>query len=426
MTLARRPSHENAVGLSAPFARLLLLVARRDYLRTVRRRGFLAGTLLLPTSILVLFAVSAVVGFQAPTGAEGPVLVVNESPVPLSADARIAPDVVIVGRDEANARLAEGSTSEYFLVPGTWPAQPDVLLVVPATADAGGPIEALTRQETARAQVERLLRSSQLRAAGLPDSAVAQVLAPITVVSVSPSGQPVSEASTAAGFVVPYVFTLIFVLSIFITSGYLLQSVTEEKENRVVEIVLSSVPALPLMAGKVLGLGAAGLTQVAIWLVTAIVVMPVANQQFSLDVSLSAVTLSFAIVFFCLGYLSYGAIFAAIGALAPGGREAQQYSSFFGFFAVIPLVLTPVFLTDPGSPIVWALALLPLTAPAAALELLAVAGSPPLLIGASLLSQLAFMTVAIVAAGRIFRATLLLYGTQPSVRRIVQALTARA
>ena len=64
--------------------------------------------------------------------------------------------------------------------------------------------------------------------------------------------------------VVPVCFALIFVLGIFITSGYLLQSVNEEKENRVVEIVLSSVPPLPLMAGKVLSLGAAGLTQVRI------------------------------------------------------------------------------------------------------------------------------------------------------------------
>ena len=85
-------------------------------------------------------------------------------------------------------------------------------------------------------------------------------------------------------YLVPYAFTLIFMLSIFITSGYLLQSVTEEKENRVVEILLSSIPALPLMAGKVLGLGAAGLTQVAIWVATALIALPLINNQFSLNV----------------------------------------------------------------------------------------------------------------------------------------------
>ena len=61
-----------------------------------------------------------------------------------------------------------------------------------------------------------------------------------------------------------------------------------------------------------------------------------------------------AVIFFALGYMSYGAIFAAVGALAPGAREAQQYAGFFGFIAVIPIVLLPVFLTDPSAPIVLA------------------------------------------------------------------------
>jgi ABC-2 type transport system permease protein len=411
--------------VNLPFVRLVVLVARRDYLRTVRRRGFLAGTLLLPASMVVLFTISSFVGFQSPGGVEGPLLVVNESAVPLQPDPAITPNVVMVSREDANAGLADESVSEYFLVPESWPEQPNIHLVVPPTTGSGS-LDALTRQQGARAQVEGLLRVSLLRAAGLPDDSLTQALAPINLTSVTPAGEPVSEASVAAGFIVPYVFTLIFVLSIFITSGYLLQSVTEEKENRVVEIVLSSIPALPLMAGKVLGLGAAGLTQVAIWTATAIVAIPLVNQQFSVDISVSPVTLALAVLFFCLGYLSYGAIFAAVGSLAPGAREAQQYSSFFGFFAVIPLVATPLFLNDPASPIVAALALLPLTAPAAALELLAIPGSSPLLIGASLVSQLVFMAIAIIAAGRIFRATLLLYGAQPGVRRIVGALTGRA
>jgi ABC-2 type transport system permease protein len=229
-----------------------------------------------------------------------------------------------------------------------------------------------------------------------------------------------------AGFALPYVFTLIFVLSIFITSGYLLQSVTEEKENRVVEIVLSSIPALPLMAGKVLGLGAAGLTQVAIWLLTALIAIPLINAQFSLDLSLSLVQLVLAVVFFCLGYLGYGAIFAAVGAVAPGAREGQQYSSFFGFFAVVPVIATPVFVSDPNSLICWVLALFPLTAPAASLELLSLADTPWLMIGASFIAQLVFVVLAVVLAGRIFRATLLLYGVRPSLGRIVSALTGRA
>ena len=408
------------------FLRLVALIARRDYLRTVRRRGFVVGTLLLPLSLILIFTISSALSLQGVSGGQsGPLAVVNESSVTLHADPVRTPHVVLMPRSQAEELLAGGSASEYYVVPQEWPADPSVQVVV-AAEGGGGPLDALTRQQSGQAEVELLLRTSLLREAGVPDETLAQLLTPIPFATVDPDGQPVTDAAVAAGFFLPYIFTLIFVLSIFITSGYLLQSVTEEKENRVVEIVLSSIPALPLMAGKVLGLGAAGLTQVAVWLAAALLAMPLLNQQFAVDLSISPATVALAVVCFCLGYLTYGAIFAAIGALAPGAREAQQYSSFFGFFAVIPLIATPIFLNDPNSPIVWALALFPLTGPAAVLELLAVPDAPAELIVLSLLAQVFYVVIAIFLAGRIFRATLLFYGTRPSLKSIAGAMFARS
>jgi ABC-2 type transport system permease protein len=408
------------------FVRLVLLVAQRDYLRTVRRRGFIAGTLLLPAAMATMFSISAVLSTSGAGQELADVLLVNQSSVAVTADERVAPHVVVTSLDDAQAALATGSVGDYYLVPASWPAAPEVTRVVGEVGGPGQPLDSLRLEATAQAEVEVLLRVSVLRAAGLPDSALGQLLAPITFDAVGVDGEPVGDASYIAGFALPYIFTLIFVLSIFITSGYLLQSVTEEKENRVVEIVLSSIPALPLMAGKILGLGAAGLTQVAIWLTTAFVAIPLINSQFSLDLSLVWYQMVLAIVFFCLGYLGYGAIFAAVGAVAPGSREGQQYSSFFGFFAVVPVIATPVFVNDPGSPIVWLLALFPLTAPAASLELLALPSIPWPTLASSFVAQIVFVVVATVLAGRIFRATLLLYGVRPSLGRIVSALTGRA
>ncbi|MEO6349264.1 MAG: ABC transporter permease [Candidatus Limnocylindrales bacterium] len=406
--------------------RLVALVARRDYLRTVRRRGFVAGTLLLPLAMVALLGISTLAstgGFGS--GQTGPIVVINESQIPLIPDQALTPDIRILPRTTAEQQMAAGALPTYFLVPSSWPAHPRIRSVQ-RSRGAGNPIEALARSGAQQAQVDLLLRISITRGAGIPDEVLAQLLTPVTIEAIDDSGAPVSEASVTASFLVPYAFTLIFILSLFITSGYLLQSVTEEKENRVVEILLSSVPALPLMAGKIIGLGAAGLTQIAIWVGTALVALPFANQQFSINVGLSPITLVLAVFVFALGYLGYGAIFAAVGALAPGSREGQQYGSFFGFIAVIPLILMSVFLSDPGSPIVIALCLLPLTAPAALLQLLAVSSTTPwLLVGASLVAQTLFVIVAVVASSRIFRATLLLYGVRPSVRRIADAIFAR-
>jgi ABC-2 type transport system permease protein len=221
------------------------------------------------------------------------------------------------------------------------------------------------------------------------------------------------------------VFVAIFMISIFITSGYLLQSVTEEKENRVVEIVLSSVPSMPLMAGKILGLGGAGLTQVAIWVITAIVALPLLSSQVPDlgPIELDPTILALALLYFVTGYLAYGAIFAAIGAISPGNREAQQYSGFLGFFAAIPFILFSVFLTDLTSPIVLALALFPLTTPTAMLLVLGLSESTPwALVGASLVTLSLFAVLATWASARIFRATVLLYGVRPSVGQLIAAI----
>ncbi len=412
------------------FLRLVTIVARRDYLRSVRRRGFLFGTLLLPIGLGGLLTISSYfssTSFGNGSGpvSAGPTLLVNESALHVTVTPTIAPGFQLVDRNTAVSSLLTGKAREFYLIPSTYPGTPEVQRIEASTRNQG--LEAVQRQQGQETILEVILRNALLNEAQIPPQIAQRVLDPAQVSSRTIDGQPVTPGSEIASFLLPYAFTLLFVMSIFITSGYLLQSVTEEKENRVVEIVLSSVPALPLMAGKILGLGAVGLTQVVIWVATALVALPVINQRLSLDVHISALTLVLAMIYFALGYLAYGAIFSAIGALAPGSREAQQYAGFFGFLAVVPLIFTGVFLTDLGSPIVWILALIPLSAPATMLQVLTLAPDPPWLqIALSLASLGSFVVLATIASARVFRATLLLYGVRPSLARIVGAVFARS
>ncbi|HUG48050.1 MAG TPA: ABC transporter permease [Candidatus Limnocylindria bacterium] len=411
--------------LRRSFWRLMLLVARRDYLRTIRRRGFVFGTLLLPAGIAGFVLLST---FLSPTFEPAPTVppvvpIVNQSALPLN-----VPDHLRVNEldeQEAQRSLQGGELREFYLVGPDYPADPTVTRVLsPSRSPSIEDLQRRTQQELVLAAV---MRSTLVTGQDLPDATVERLLRPVELEEESLDGvSPIPGFE--AGFLLPYAFTFLFVMSIFITSGYLLQSVTEEKENRVVEILLSSVPPLPLMAGKILGLGAAGLTQVAVWVLTGLVAVPIIGSRFPqlTGFEVDPLSLGLALIVFALGYLAYGAIFAAIGALAPGTREAQQYSGFFGFFAVVPLIFAGAFLADPQSPLVVALCLIPLTAPAALLQVLALTGEPPWpLFLASLLSLSLFAIVAAIAAARIFRATLLLYGVRPSLRRIVGAVTAR-
>jgi ABC-2 type transport system permease protein len=421
----------SAAGTPRPpanrFARLVGIVARRDYLRTVKRRGFIFGTLLLPLGIGALLTVSGLAsdssfGPGGPDGGQVPLLIVNDSSLAIATQG--APGVVLISRAGAEARLASGEAEEYYIVPATYPGKPDIVRI--EASSKGGGLGALERQGRQESLLNAVLRAAVLEVAAVPSDIAARIQVPSIVTAMDRNGDPVSSGSIVASFLLPYAFTLLFVMSIFITSGYLLQSVTEEKENRVVEIVLSSVPALPLMAGKILGLGAAGLTQVVIWVLTALVALPLLNQQLALDVQISPLTLGLATLYFALGYVAFGAIFAAIGALAPGSREAQQYAGFFGFLAVVPLIFSSVFLTDINSPIVWILSVIPLTTPATMLQVLVLSPTTPWLqVGVSLVVLVAFVAVATVASARVFRATVLLYGVRPGFKRIVGAILAR-
>ena len=405
--------------------RLTALVARREYLRTVRRRGYIFGTILLPLGIAVLMGISVFfssAGFDGGGGeATGQIVVVNESGVTVEEFETERASLRLATAAEAVAQLEAGEIGAFYLIPASFDQDGRIDRI----QSGGFDLSTLESSENDEGLLRFVVRDAQLDAAGVAPEDAARILRGVSVNVITIEGDEVSGADVAAGIALPMVFVAIFMISIFMTSGYLLQSVTEEKENRVVEIVLSSIPATPLMAGKVLGLGGAGLTQVAIWVGSALVAIPLLSSQVPDlgPIALDPTMLVLALLYFVLGYLAYGAIFAAIGAVAPGNREAQQYSGFLGFTAAIPFIVFSVFLTDLTSPIVYALALFPLTTPTSMLIVLGISEEIPWpLVGASLTTLTLFALLATWASARIFRATVLLYGVRPSLQQLLAAI----
>ncbi len=233
------------------FLRLLGIVARRDYVRTVKRRGFIVGTLLLPIGLLALFGLSAALAPSSGSGSPGSngtrIVIVNDSDVDLRAVAT-APTVTLLTRAAADQAMSSRSIAEFYIIPSTWPARPDIQRVEPSSG--GFSLDAAQRHQVQDLLLDATLRAGLLASAGVSTDVITRAIEPAQVTTITVSGSEVSDAAQAASLLLPFGFTLLFVMSIFITSGYLLQSVTEEKENRVVEILLSSVPSLPLMAGK--------------------------------------------------------------------------------------------------------------------------------------------------------------------------------
>ena len=182
-----------------------------------------------------------------------------------------------------------------------------------------------------------------------------------------------SEAEAVSGVMFGYFFGIMLGIAVFTSAGYLLQGVARDKSDRIVEILLSSVSARQLLAGKVLGLGALGLTQLAIWIgsllllgIVGISALGVAPAVFAFLFARPTFLL-FDLLYFMLGFLLYALLMGSVGALGTTQQESQQMAGIFTFLAVIPFMLGGIFLSNPNALIVRILSWIPLTSPTAML-----------------------------------------------------------
>ncbi len=203
----------------------------------------------------------------------------------------------------------------------------------------------------------------------------------------------------------PYVYYFILI----VVSGYLLRSVTAEKENRTVEVLLLSLRPQEFMAGKILGLSVVGLVQLVVWLGGGMLVLNRGANWLSVsDFTFPPGFLVWAILFLMLGYLLYASIMAAAGAIAPTAREGGKVT----WLLILPLMPTlmfgSVFLEEPHGTISLVLSLFPLSAPSAMVTRMAVADVPIWQLVVSLLGLAGTTYLMVMWAARFFRADNLL------------------
>jgi ABC-2 type transport system permease protein len=199
--------------------------------------------------------------------------------------------------------------------------------------------------------------------------------------------------------------------------------VAEEKENRTIELVLTSVQPWQVMAGKVLGLGALSLLQLLVWLVFGRGLLSVGAPADGLGGSgLSADVWLWMIVLFLLGFLLFGSIMAAVGAIGASVRESGQITGFLTLPLLLPLWFAPLIAQQPNSTLSLVLSLLPITAPVTMILRLSEGAVPAWQLALSLTLLVLAVVGAMALAARLFRATTLLTGAKPTPRVIWRAL----
>ena len=215
-------------------------------------------------------------------------------------------------------------------------------------------------------------------------------------------------------FAVPLGFSLLLMLSIFVGASFLATGLAEEKQNRALELLLTSLTAEQLFWGKLLGIWLAAFLQFFLYL--ALVALPVAVVFSALGIKASLVVVAFA--YFVLGFFFFGAVLLAIGAIGNTQRYTQQLSGAFTFLAVIPFLALPALLDQPGGALARAFTYFPFSAPITGM-LRAAAGALPwweFLLSLASLGLWTFLAVRLCS--RIFRVALLSTGNVPSLRQV--------
>lgn len=308
--------------------------------------------------------------------------------------------------EELSARenLLEGKLSLYFVIPAGYMETGEIRTYSmergfqePMNLIEGVLIENLLKEKVGEETLERVKHPARMKSFTL-----------------NREGE-IAEKSIFS-FLAPFAFAFILVMSIFISSNFLLQGIVEEKEGRIIEVLLSSISSEGLMIGKIFGLGAVGLTQLSVWMVAGI--FPASFMLTALSPSLQTVVVSF--VYFILGFLLYASMMAGIGGISTSLKEGQQLAAVFSMMAAVPLIFIQAMIGNPEELLAKVLFYFPFTSPVAAMGRGATMEVP---VGEILLSigVLAISTaLAIKISARLFRLGVLMYGKRPSLREIAR------
>jgi len=401
-----------------------LLIFRHEFLHAIKKKGFIIMTLIVPVLALLAIGVLQLVSITTMPP------VVETTTIGYVDEAGGFDQYTTQGNiellrfntpDGATTALINGDVSEYFVIP------PDYM--------STGVIDRYTLEKEVEtppviATVIKNFLTSNLLSEKVPPETVYRIEAPLDLVvtRLTETGAVAPEQGGYGNVIIPAIFSLLLALSLMLSSTYLVQGLGDEKESRLIEILLSSVSTRQLLVGKVLGLGAAGIVQVVVWLASAPLLLRLASSAFGGFIStiqLPANFLVLGIVYFILGYSLFAALSAGIGAISPNAREGQQLAMIYTLLVFVPLWFSSLLFIFPNSPIWVVLTIFPITAPMAVMLRLGVSDIAAWQLAVSI-AVLMLSTIGVLFLSvKAFRVYLLMYGKRPKFREIIRSLRSR-
>ncbi len=426
-------------------------VATFEFLSTVKRRGYLIATFGMPLFMAAYGAIVGLPAYYATQKDKEPVVIGVVDPgdvlhlpgeVPAASQMPAELRQTLAAAGQAGALARAGTQGNIIFRP--FASEPDARAAL-ATRDTKGyfvvaadyvqtgslefySADTLRIPTSGARDAFAVLVRERLLAHRVEGAVAARVLSPLGEMqrfSVTHTGDvvPAGGMASAVRLIVPVAFMVLFLLSVLMTSGYLMQGTAIEKENKVVDVLLASANPDEILGGKLIGLGAAGLMQVVLWLslllVTATGVLPLV---ISARVAVPWAALVLAVPLFITSFLFFGSLMLGSGSLGGNMREAQQLAMVWSLTAALPLIFLVLLIRDPHGPPALVMTWLPITS--AAVVMLRASMDPGFLawweVAGAFLVLAGSTWIAIRLAARLFRIGLLSSGSRPTLREIVR------
>jgi len=411
-----------------------LLVLKHEVITTLGRRSFQYTTIGISLIAFMIFGIAVLL--KSNTFRPGvdrlaaPVIIdpqelesrsegyVDYSGLIRSIPESVPPTALQAYPDEAAAKkaLEGGKIHSYYLIPENYIKTGEIVNVRPD-------INPLSTQ-TGSNLIQWVLQVNLL---GGDTHLANQLKSPLDLQVILLEEAPQRPQDNPLTFFLPFGITLFFYITILMSSSLLLSSITKDKQNRMLEVLMVSLTPQQILSGKILGLGVVGLIQTAVWIGTSYALLRLSGRsiQMPFEYQLQPNFIVWAFIFFVLGYALYASLMASIGALASNLREASQLAFVLLLPMMIPLLTITVFIRYPNGVLATGLSLFPLTAPVTMLTRLATVDVPPwqVILSLSLIIMTTLLILRLVA--RMFRAQILLSGQPLNIQRLITALVAR-
>jgi ABC-2 type transport system permease protein len=392
-------------------------IIKYEYQQHVFQKRFLFSLLSLPILVIVMVGLVFIIAFfqvdETPLGYIDLSSVLDNS-TRISEEGTLFNPIVdfipYTSEENARADLEQGIIQAYYILPQSYPETLEVQLIYleEPSSDIQNQFEDFILQNISIFQnlepqvLERLSEGSTITMKALDGS---------------------REMRQDQWFLimVPFIAGLLFVIVILTSGGYLLQAVVEEKENRTMEIMITSISPAGLMVGKIIGNIGVGLTQLVVWLIFGWIGLKIGALfvPFLSGFSLPSGYIGVLLLVLLPAFVMIAAMMAAIGAIMTELREAQQFQSLITLPMLIPFYVASSIMMNPNSSLAIILSYFPLTAPLTLLMRLGFSTIPTWQIILHIALLFVFAALSFWFAGRAFRSGMLQYGKKLSFKEIL-------